>query len=210
MNKRNNQWTAVIIILMFGLSLFYLGTDGFTAFTAETARTSNLLEEQPKLPSVTLEDHEGDEYDFSKFEGKYMLMTFIYTACSTVCPQLEMNVKEIYEQIPTQYLGNDLMFLSISFDPKRDTPQILNNYRENIGGDGNIWRMARIADEQQLKATLDGFDIIVIPDGDGDYAHNVAFYLVDPEGYLIDVMDFQDIAGATARIMEVLEEDREG
>lgn len=210
MNKRNNQWTAVIIILMFGLSLFYLGTDGFTAFTAETARTSNLLEEQPKLPSVTLEDHEGDEYDFSEFEGKYMLMTFIYTACSTVCPQLEMNVKEIYEQIPTQYLGNDLMFLSISFDPKRDTPQILNNYRENIGGDGNIWRMARIADEQQLKATLDGFDIIVIPDGDGDYAHNVAFYLVDPEGYLIDVMDFQDIAGATARIIEVLEEDREG
>jgi len=210
MNKRNNQWIAVIIVLMFGLSLFYLGTDGFTAFTAEKARTSSLLEEQPKLPSVTLEDHEGDEYDFSEFEGKYMLMTFIYTACSTVCPQLEMNVKEIYEQIPTQYLGDDLMFLSVSFDPERDTPEILNNYRENIGGDGNIWRMARIADEQQLKATLDGFDIIVIPDGDGDYAHNVAFYLVDPEGYLIDVMDFQDITGATARIMEVLEEDGEG
>ena len=210
MNKRNNQWIAVIIVLMFGLSLFYLGTDGFTAFTAETARTSNLLEEQPKLPSVTLEDHEGDEYDFSEFEGKYMLMTFIYTACSTVCPQLEMNVKEVYEQIPEQYLGDDLMFLSVSFDPERDTPQILNNYRENIGGDGNIWRMARIADEQQLKATLDGFDIIVIPDRDGDYSHNVAFYLVDTEGYLIDVMDFQDIAGATARIIEVLEEDREG
>ncbi len=210
MNKRNNQWTAMIIILMFGLSLFYLGTDGFTAFTAETARTSNLLEEQPKLPSVTLEDHEGDEYDFSEFEGKYMLMTFIYTACSTVCPQLEMNVKEIYEQIPTQYLGDDLMFLSVSFDSERDTPEILNNYRENIGGNGEIWRMARIADKQQLEATLDGFDIIVIPDGDGDYAHNVAFYLVDPEGYLIDVMDFQDITGATARIMEVLEEDREG
>lgn len=210
MNKQNNQWTAMIIILMFGLSLFYLGTDGFTAFTAETARTSNLLEEQPKLPSVTLEDHEGDEYDFSEFEGKYMLMTFIYTACSTVCPQLEMNVKEIYEQIPRQYLGDDLMFLSVSFDPERDTPEILNNYRQNIGGDGEIWRMARIADKQQLEATLDGFDIIVIPDGDGDYAHNVAFYLVDPEGYLIDVMDFQDITGATARIMEVLEEDREG
>src|SRR5690625_7593296 len=116
----------------------------------------------------------------------------------------------MYAPILTRYSCNDLIVLSISFDPKRHTPQILNNYRENIGGDGNIWRMARIADEQQLKATLDGFDIIVIPDGDGDYAHNVAFYLVDPEGYLIDVMDFQDITGATARIMEVLEEDGEG
>src|SRR5690625_7319942 len=107
MNKRNNQWIAVIIVLMFGLSLFYLGTDGFTAFTAEKARTSSLLEEQPKLPSVTLEDHEDDEYDFSEFEGKYMLMTFIYTACSTVCPQLEIKVKEDKEKSTKQNIDEN-------------------------------------------------------------------------------------------------------
>lgn len=210
MNKRTNQWLSIGIVLIFGFGLFYLGTEGFTAFTAETARTNQLLEEQPKLPSVTLEDHNGETYDFSEFQGKYMLMTFIYTACSTVCPQLEMNVKEIYEAIPAQYLRDDLMFLSVSFDPERDTPEILNNYRENIGSDGDIWRMARISEQKQLEATLKAFDIIVIPDGDGDFAHNVAFYLVDPEGYLIDVMDYQDITGATARILDVLEKDKEG
>lgn len=210
MNKRTNQWFSIGIVLIFGFGLFYLGTEGFTAFTAETARTNQLLEEQPKLPSVTLEDHNGETYDFSEFQGKYMLMTFIYTACSTVCPQLEMNVKEIYDAIPAQYLRDDLMFLSVSFDPERDTPEILNNYRENIGSDGDIWRMARISEQKQLEATLKALDIIVIPDGDGDFAHNVAFYLVDPEGYLIDVMDYQDIRGATARILDVLEKDKEG
>src|SRR5690625_4594995 len=210
MDKRNNQWLAIGIVLIFGFGLFYLGTDGFSAFTAETARTNQLLEEQPKLPSVTLEDHNGEQYGFSEFEGKYMLMTFIYTACSTVCPQLEMNVKEIYEQIPDEYVGEELMFLSISFDPDRDTPEVLDNYRTNIGGDGDTWRMARIPNEDQLSATLDEFDIIVIPDGDGDYAHNVAFYLVDREGKLMDVMDYQDIEGATDKVMNVLEADMEG
>jgi len=210
MNNKTSQLLATVIVLIFGFSLFYFGTDGFTAFTAETARTNQLLEDKPKLPTVTLEDSFGEEYGFEEFEGKYMLMTFIYTACSTVCPQLEMNVKEIYEQIPEEYLGDDLMFLSVSFDPERDTPEILNNYRENIGGDGDIWRMARIADEHELQKTLDEFDIIVIPDGDGDYAHNVAFYLVDREGYLLDVMDYQDIPGATAKVMDVLEQDMEG
>lgn len=207
---QKRQFIAIIVILIFGIGLFYVGTDGFSAFTAETARTNDLLEEKPKLPEVTLEDSLGEKYGFSEFEGKYMLMTFIYTACSTVCPQLEMNAKEIYDQIPEEYIGDDIMFLSVSFDPERDTPEILNNYRENIGGDGETWRMARIQDEQQLEDTLDEFDIIVIPDGDGDYAHNVAFYLVDREGYLLDIMDFQDIDGATEKVMHVLEQDREG
>src|SRR5690625_2747065 len=173
MDKRNNQWLAIGIVLIFGFGLFYLGTDGFSAFTAETARTNQLLEEQPKLPSVTLEDHNGETYEFSEFQGKYMLMTFIYTACSTVCPQVEMNVKEIYEQIPAQYLGDDLMFLSVSFDPERDTPEILQNYRRNIGSDGDIWRMARISEQKQLEATLKALYIIVIPDGDGEFEYNL-------------------------------------
>lgn len=210
MNKKSYHKLAIIIVLLFGVALFYHGTDGFSAFTAETARTQTLLAEKPKLPSATLEDSFGEEYDFDEFEGKYMLMTFIYTSCSTVCPVLEMNVKEIHEKIPDEYLGEDLMFLSVSFDPERDTPKILNTYRENIGGDGDVWRMARIADEQELADTLDEFDIIVIPDGEGDFAHNVAFYLVDRDGYLMDVMDYQDIEGATEKVINVLEADMEG
>jgi len=210
MHKKSYQTVSILIVLCFGISLFYIGTDGFSAFTAEKARTQTLINEKPKLPTVTLEDNNGEQYDFDEFEGKYMLMTFIYTACTTVCPVLEMNVKEIYDEIPEKYLGEDIMFLSISFDPERDTPEILNNYQQNIGGDNDAWRMARIVDDKELQTTLDEFDVIVIPDGEGDYAHNVAFYLVDREGKLMDVMDYQDIEGATDKVMNVLEADMEG
>lgn len=197
---------SITVVLLFGFLLFFVGTDGFRAFTAETARTNKLIEEQPSLPPVLLEDSLGREYSFDEFHGKYVVMTFIYTACSTVCPQLEMNVAQIYEKIPATYLKDDIIFLSVSFDPERDVPEVLDRYRTYFGSDGETWRMARIPDEKELTRLLREFGVIAIPDGEGDFQHNVAFYLVDREGNLMDVMDFMDIEGATNRIISLLEE----
>src|SRR5699024_1268020 len=97
---RYRRIIAIVLVLVFGVGLFYFGTDGFRAFTAETARVNALVEEQPVLPDVVLEDSKYREYDFSEFAGKYVMMTFVYTRCTTVCPQLEMNLQEVYEAIP--------------------------------------------------------------------------------------------------------------
>lgn len=89
-----NRHTAIsyIVVILFGLVLFYVGTDGFKAYTAETARLNELKEEKPLFPQVTLEDSKGRTYSLSEFENKYVLITFLYTSCGTVCPQLEKNM----------------------------------------------------------------------------------------------------------------------
>lgn len=210
MKSNKHQFIAIIFVIIFGSTLFYIGTDGFTAFTEETARTNKLIKDKPKLPDVLLEDSKNREYTFDEFNDKYILMTFIYTSCETVCPQLEMNVAEIYEAIPEKYIEEDIMFLSVSFDPTRDTPEVLERYRTFFNSDGETWRMARVPNEKDLQALLDEFSVIVIPDGEGDFQHNVAFYLVDPDGYLMDVLDFDDISGAQEKVLQVLEQERRG
>lgn len=210
MLKGHETLVSIIVVIVFGFTLFFIGTDGFKAFTAETARTNKLIEQKPALPLVTLEDSLGEQYSFDEFNGKYILMTFIYTACSTVCPMLEKNVSNIYEQVPEMYLGEDIVFLSISFDTERDTPEVLARYGEFFGSDADKWRMARVPDDDELKTLLDEFGVIAIPDGEGDFQHNVAYYLVDKEGYLLDVIDFEDVEGATSRVLEVLKYRKEG
>lgn len=210
MIKDQKQWISIVVVLIFGLTLFYVGTDGFRAFTAETARTNELIAKQPALPMVNLEDSYGDIYSFDEFSGKYLLMTFIYTACTTVCPELERNAADIYEQLPENVLGEDIVFLSISFDTKRDTPEILSRYGESLGIGQDSWRIARVPNDDELNVLLDELGVIAIPDGQGDYQHNVAFYLINPEGFLVDVMDYQDIAGATERVLDVLQAKKEG
>lgn len=194
----------VMIVLLFGVILFYIGTDGFKAFTAEQARTMELVKETPLFPNVTLEDSKERVYQFSEFEGKYVMITFIYTACTDVCPVLEKNLGQVYNQIPKQYIGEDIVFLSVSFDPIRDNTATLEKYRHYFNSDGDTWRMARIPNQTELNRLLDAFGVIVIPDNNGNFAHNSAFYLVNPEGRLIDVMDYEKINDAAQKVTSIL------
>ncbi|WP_010677983.1 SCO family protein [Bacillus timonensis] len=208
MIKKNRTTFACLLILLFGCALFYTGTDGFRAFTAETARVNQLIEDKPAFPDVTFEDSEGRTYPISEFHDKYVFITFLYTSCTTVCPKLEMNMAQVYEQVPQEYFGKDIVFLSISFDPTRDDPATLRKYRTYFGADGETWRMARISNETELKALLDEFGVIVIPDGRGNFAHNSAFYLVDPNGSLIDVMDYREIDQAATKVIRILDNEK--
>lgn len=190
---------------MFGFVLFFIGTDGFSAFTAETARVKQLIDDKPKFPDVTLEDSKGRKYSISEFEDKYVFITFLYTSCTTVCPELEYNMAQVYDKVPSKYIGDDIVFLSISFDPERDDPATLNKYKDFFNSDGETWRMARISDQAELKSLLDRFGVIVIPDEYGNFAHNSAFYLVDKKGSLINVLDYKEIDEAAKTVINLLE-----
>lgn len=204
MIKNNRTLVANIVVVLFGFILLFLGTDGFQAYTVETARVNKLMEEQPVFPDVTLEDSKERVYPFSEFKGKHVMLTFIYTACTDVCPELEMNLAQVYQSIPEQYIGEDIVFMSISFDPTRDDPETLEKYRTYFGSDGETWRMARITDEAELNSLLDEFGVIVIPDGYGNFQHNSAFYLVDPNGILTEVMDYTEIEAASKKVNNIL------
>jgi protein SCO1/2 len=207
-NKHN--LLACLLVLLFGCVLFYVGTDGFRAFTAETARVNQLTEEQPIFPEVTLEDSKGRLYSISEFKDKYVFITFMYTSCTTVCVDLELNMAEVYNLIPSKYIGKDIVFLSITFDPTRDEPKILDRYKDHFGSDGETWRMARIPDQVELDSLLEKFGVIVIPDGYGDFAHNSAFYVVDKKGSLVNVMDYTKVDEAAQTIISILEDETEG
>ncbi|WP_201450122.1 SCO family protein [Pontibacillus sp. HMF3514] len=206
MVNNRHQGVALLLVLLFGGILFYLGTDGFRVFTAEEARVNQLMEEKPQLPEITLEDSEGQSYLSSKFKGKYVLMTFFYTACSTVCPQLERNMERVYDRIPKTYLGEDIVFLSVSFDTSRDDPATLHSYQKYFKVDGDTWRMVRVPDSVELESLLDVFGVIVIPDNNGNFAHNSAFYLVNRKGALTEVMDYTKVEEAADTIVALLEQ----
>ncbi|MEH7073777.1 SCO family protein [Neobacillus drentensis] len=207
MIKRWHTPLAALIVIIFGWVLFYCGTDGFSAFTAETARVNRLIDVKPKFPDVTFEDSKGRSYSISEFEGKYVFITFLYTSCTTVCPQLEMNMSKVYEKVPSKYMGKEIVFLSISFDPVRDDVSTLEKYRGYFNSDGETWRMARIPKKAELDSLLKAFGVIVIPDENGNFAHNSAFYLVDKKGSLVDVMDYKKIDEAANKLVGILDKE---
>jgi protein SCO1 len=210
MTQARRTILAICIVLILGGLLLSMGTDRFTTFTAEAARTKKLIQEKPAFPEVQLKDSKWRDYSITEFEGKYVFITFVYTSCTSVCPMLEMNMAKVYSLMPQQALGKDIIFLSISFDPARDDPAKMAEYHAYFNSDGETWRLATIPDQKQVDSLLQAFGVIVIPDGYGNLAHNSAFYVVNRQGNLEDVLDYRKPEEAAHKVISLLSVEAEG
>ena len=198
------EYVALLIIFISASFLFYFTTDGFTAFTIEQQRIQDLKEQKPKIHNVQVTDHLGESYQFSDFNKQYKLITFIYTSCSTACPQMETNMQRVYDQMDMTKHKDELIFMSITFDRERDTVDVLNKYATYFDADGTTWKMLRTKSEDGLQQLLDQYGVTVIPDGDADFQHNTSFYLIAPDGTLEEVLNFKDVEGTVDTLEAVL------
>ncbi len=180
---------ATALVTLLGIGGFWLGTDGFTAFTAETARRADVLRKPRILPAVELEDQDGRRFSLSDYQGRWLAVEFIYTRCATICRSLGMAFRQVRERLPAQVLGRDVALLSVSFDAARDDPASLKAYGQAFGADGTHWRVARIHSEADVAPLLAAFGVVVIADGLGGFEHNAAIHLLGRDGKLVQISD---------------------
>ncbi len=98
------------------------------------------LEIQDDLNDLEIElvDHRGNDVIFPEaFKGKALLVGYVYTNCPDVCPLVTYNMRDVERELDRE----DIYFLSISFDPARDTPEILAEYAENYSLDEKKWSL---------------------------------------------------------------------
>lgn len=180
---------ATGLVTLLGIGVFWSGTDGFTAFTAETARRADILRTPRSLPATALEDQDGRRFSLRDYQGRLLAVEFIYTRCATICRSLGMAFRQVRERLPAQSLGRDVVLLSISFDAARDDPASLKAYGQAFGADGAHWRIARIHREADVAPLLAAFGVVVIADGLGGFEHNAAIHLLGRDGKLAQISD---------------------
>lgn len=88
------------------------------------------LKEDISRENFTLTSQDDETVKFpSDFEGKVKLVGFIFTACPDICPMTVLNLQRIREAAKERGIKN-IEYLAISFDPERDTPEVLKKYAE--------------------------------------------------------------------------------
>ena len=194
---------AAVLVTAAGCSGLWSGTDGLRAFTFEQARRLAVAEHPVALPEVVLQDQSGRLLQLADFRGKLVLVDFIYTRCASVCLTLGTSFQQIYRRLRSE-LGAKVVLLSISFDPVRDTPEMLYVYAQRMGADGSTWIMVRPYQVQQLSRLLDTFGIVVIADRFGGFQHNGAIHLLDRQGRLAGIFDYDAPAVAANSVLQRL------
>ena len=139
------------------------------------------------VPDFTLTNQNGAHIHFKQFQGKPLLVTFIYTRCPfpDYCPRISHNFSQVMQDLqkdPKAFAEAQL--LSISIDPERDKPADLRSYGESYAGrvDPKFqhWQFASGSPEQVRQAA--DFFGLAYNSKDGQIVHNLSTVLIGSDG----------------------------
>ena len=140
----------------------------------------------PKLTEFTLTERSGDEFDSRSLEGKVWVASFFYASCPHTCLRLNESVQKLEQDFGKQ----GVMFLSITCDPDRDTPEALKDYADRLGADDEQW-LFLTGDMDYIKRI--GQDMFSA--GVNRVEHSDRVYIVDKKGDVRGRYDALDSIG---------------
>lgn len=137
--------------------------------------------ETPPLEDYTFRDRRGQQVRLSRFEGKPLVISLIYTSCYHICPMTTKNLAEVVDQA-RGYLGEDAFnVVTVGFDAENDTPEAMRSFarKQGVTSEPN-WRFLS-GDSATLEAfTSDlGFRFKPSPNG---FDHMVQTTVIDADG----------------------------
>lgn len=108
------------------------------------------------VPDVTLVSGEGKLVPLRALLQQYrsVLLQFVYTTCTTVCPVLSATFAQAQAQLAATHA--DYLMVSISIDPEHDTPQKLAAYAQRFDA-GPKWTFLT-GKADAIQAALRAFD----------------------------------------------------
>jgi protein SCO1/2 len=154
--------------------------------TAEDITFRKLFKVGEPIPDFSFVNQDGKRIRFSDFRGKVLAFTFIYTRCPI--PDYCIRMSDYFSRIQKtlekeESLRGKWHLMSVSFDPKNDTPEVLNKYSTIYRADLSTWDFV-VEKESVIQQLGDGFDLTFYDDEGGLIAHNLRTVLIDPKGNL--------------------------
>ncbi|MVV46831.1 SCO family protein [Pseudomonas sp. PB120] len=144
---------------------------------------------QVKFADVALVDQNGKPVRLEQdlVTNKIVVMSFIYTSCTTVCPVVSSIMGKVQKQLGAR-VGGEVQLVSISIDPQRDDAKRLSDYARNFQrGPGWSWLTGST---HSINETLKGLGTFsgdfknhqpLILVGDGNSRHWMRYYgFTDP------------------------------
>jgi protein SCO1/2 len=116
-----------------------------------------------QFPDIKLIDQNGRGFSFSEVKGKVLVVAYIYTNCPDICHIISKKMNVFKEQIKKSGLQDRVYFVSITFDPQRDTPGVLRHHAEMMNLDLDNW-VFLTGDENSVNAILNTAGMEAIKD----------------------------------------------
>jgi protein SCO1/2 len=136
------------------------------------------------VPDFRLIDQRRRSIALSELRGKVIAINFIYTSCPLpdFCLRIANHFGVLQKRFQGQ-LGRDLVLLTVTFDPQRDTPDVLAEYAARWTADPAAWHFLTGPDPE-IRRVCGLFGVDFFPD-EGLMIHSLHTALIDRQGRLL-------------------------
>lgn len=164
------------------------------------AQPALITPDRPRnLVDFSLTNSTGRVITRADLKGKILVVDFLFTSCSITCPFVNAQMEQIQQLTTNQ---PDVKLVSLTVDPRDDTPDVLAKYGERFGADTNRWLF--LTGDKAVLYELIGQSFLARDENDpfsympGNFAHTERIAVVDAEGDLRGYFDGlnQNTAGA--------------
>ncbi|SDX68246.1 SCO family protein [Paenibacillus sp. CF384] len=142
------------------------------------------LDQNLKAPSFQLTDLDGKEVTLDDSEGKVRVIYFFYANCPDICPPTTYLMTQVQDKLKENgTFGKDVEFMSITFDPKRDTAEAMRKFAGKFDIDASGWKFLREDSEEQTKQLMKDFGLGLLKDESTNlFTHTDTITFVDRKG----------------------------
>jgi len=107
---------------------------------------------------------------------------FFFTSCPSICPKVMKEMLKIHEAVKNH---TEVRLVSFTIDPKRDTPEKLKIYADNLGVHSKNWHFLSGEKDFTLDLANDFFVVALEdPEAPGGFDHSGKIILVDKSGHV--------------------------
>ena len=140
----------------------------------ETVKPMSRVARGGFLPNVSLVTQNGEKVNFydDLVHDKIVMLNFFLVECTDgLCPTAIANMRKVQDLLGER-MGRDIFFLSITLQPKKDTPAIMKEYADNFDvKPGWSFLTGKPADVENLRRALGYVDFD--PERDKDLNNHV-------------------------------------
>lgn len=197
--RRPHRWWMIGALSV--LALLVLGAIAFAVFEP--------IQVLPRVrlgPGFVLTAQDGSSVTSEDLRGSVVVYNFTYGNCLEPCPSLEDTMAEVQSRLDEADLGDTpVRLVTLSFDPERDTPQVLAQRATAHGADGEQWMYATAAPERIRSIVTSGFGTYFQERTDGTFAFDPAIVIVDGWGVVRGEYRYQTLASDADRVIRHLD-----
>ncbi|MCE9501548.1 MAG: SCO family protein [Leptospira sp.] len=160
----------LLTIILFSMTGLFQGCEKFSNTEFFGAESPLKIGGQFQLT-----DQNGNLRSLSEFNGSYSLLFFGFTSCPDICSMSLAKLDAVSRKFPGEKKPN-LLFITV--DPKRDSPERLNNYLKNYSE--KIWGFT--GKKEDLSKIYNLYRVSARENGNQGFDHSGTIYLIDPQG----------------------------